>query len=175
MQTVLNVAGISYAVSIPEDHKDFNEFFDNFIRPVIEEDAKDQGRTLKPWSEIKKLAFPIMVEVLLCHGVSSGFYGEFTDTAVREALIEEVTQYELFKKFFVENDVMAEMKKRGEARKPLTQKIKQKREPSAYLKFSSKRRPELKQTRPDLGFYELTHTIAGEWERMSAEEKAKYK
>lgn len=49
-----------------------------------------------------------------------------------------------------------------------------KRPASAYLFFAAERRPQLKQERPDMGFGELTSTIAAEWKQMSKAEKKRY-
>lgn len=51
---------------------------------------------------------------------------------------------------------------------------KPKRAASAYLFYAAERRPQLKATRPELGFGELTHTIAEEWKAMTDIQKQKY-
>ena len=49
-----------------------------------------------------------------------------------------------------------------------------KRPITGYMAYGSIRRPQLKATRPDLGFGDLTNVIADEWNSMNDFEKAPY-
>jgi hypothetical protein len=52
--------------------------------------------------------------------------------------------------------------------------MKPKRACSAYLFYAAERRPQLKASNPELGFGELTKTIADEWKAMTDVQKQKY-
>ena len=45
---------------------------------------------------------------------------------------------------------------------------------SGYMAYGLKRRPELKDVVPEITFRDLTEQIAGEWNRLSEEEKKPY-
>ncbi len=93
MKHSINISNITFTVSVPLDDKKFNAFFEDFVKPWIEEDAKKENYfNLRPWDEIKEIVFPIMVKHLLLDGVEDGFGGGFTDTLIREKVYDEIME-----------------------------------------------------------------------------------
>ena len=90
--------GITIKVSIKKDNESFLKFYGDYIIDWLREEAEKFECVLLPEDDLKKLCFNIMAGVLLEDGIDSeGFEGKFTDTAVRESVIDKISRnFEVF-------------------------------------------------------------------------------